>query len=109
MLRRHESIARCKLRCVESSRVSNINIKRELDLTEEQVQQVAEKMSEKLSREYGVDFSWKGHCAQIKGPGVTGTCEVSQGSIAIDLNLGFLVAAFKERIEQEIEGYLDRL
>lgn len=89
--------------------MSNISIKRELNLNEEQVQQVAQKMSEKLSREYGVDFSWSGHCAKIKGPGVTGTCEVSEGSIAIDLNLGFLVAAFKGRIEQEIEGYLDKL
>lgn len=42
-------------------------------------------------------------------PGVSGTLTVSPECFELDMQLGFLLGAFKDRIASEIEGKLDRL
>lgn len=89
--------------------MSTIKVERELDMTLEQVKEVADKVAEKFSREYGVRFTWSGNCAAISGPGLDGRCTVAEKGIAIQLNLGFLLAAFAPRIDEAVNRYLDKL
>ncbi len=42
-------------------------------------------------------------------PGVSGTLVVTKAQFALEANLGFLIGAFKDRIEDEIVQNLDRL
>jgi putative polyhydroxyalkanoate system protein len=78
-------------------------------MSREEVKKLAEKVGDKLEKEYGVCFSWSDYDADIKGPGVSGACNVGEGEIGIKLKLGFLASAFKEKIEEEVKRYLDKL
>ncbi len=89
--------------------MATINMQRELNLNKDQIQQLAEKVGEKLACEYGVQFSWSGHDANISGPGINGKCQVCDGSIGLQLTLGFLLTPFKDKVEREISSYLERL
>ncbi len=89
--------------------MANIVIQRKLNMEQEQIQQLAERVGEKLERQYGVQFNWSGHDARIQGPGINGTCQVCDGSIALDLKLGLLLSPFKEKVEKEIDSYLTRV
>ena len=86
-----------------------IKIERKLDMTVEQVKEVADKIAEKLSREYGVSFDWSGNCAKLNGSGLNGSCTVEDRAITIELNLGFLLKPFAPRIEEAVNRYLDKL
>lgn len=89
--------------------MTSVNVQRNLAMSKDQALQAAEKVADKLARDYGVNFSWRGDCADIKGPGVQGTCAVSEGLVDIQLTLGFLAAPFAVRVKEEINKYFDRL
>ncbi len=89
--------------------MSTINVQRRLNMSQDEVKSLAEKVGKKLEKEYGVNFAWTDCDAVIKGPGVSGTCRAGDGEISIQLKLGFLAMAFKSRIEDEVNRYLDTL
>ncbi|MCF7982695.1 MAG: polyhydroxyalkanoic acid system family protein [Pseudomonadales bacterium] len=89
--------------------MTSVNVQRKLNMSQAEARLAAEKVADKLAREYGVIFSWEGDCAAINGPGVKGSCEVSDGTVDIKLTLGFLVAPFAVRVKDEINKYFDRL
>lgn len=89
--------------------MSTINVQRQLNLSQDEVKKLAEKVGKKLEKDYGVSFSWKECDATIKGPGVSGACQAGEGEISIQLKLGFLAMPFKSRIEDEVHRYLDKL
>ncbi len=86
-----------------------VKVKRQLNMTTEQVKNVADKIADKLQQEYGVQFAWSGDSAVISGSGLKGRCNVSEECIEIELNLGFLLTPFALRIEKAINNYFDKL
>lgn len=89
--------------------MSTISVQRKLNMSQEEAKKLAEQVGNKLENEYGVCFNWKDSEAAIKGPGVTGACEVGEGDISIKLKLGLMALPFKSRIEEEVNRYLDTL
>jgi len=84
-----------------------MRIERDINQSPEDIKALACSVEEKLERDYGVTFNWDGYTAQVKGPGLTGVCDVQPGKLVIDLKLGFLASAFSGRIEEKLHRYLD--
>jgi len=71
--------------------------------------QWAEAVEEKFDMECTVIEGEDRDVVEFTRPGVDGTLVVTADSIDIDAKLGFLLGAFRSKIESEIERYLDEL
>jgi len=64
-------------------------------------------MAERLSEEYAVKSRWQGSTLHFDRVGLTGTLHLAAKEIMLDVQLGFLLGAFRESIAAEIERTLD--
>jgi putative polyhydroxyalkanoate system protein len=69
----------------------------------------AETVEEKFGMECTVIEGEDSDVVEFKRAGVDGTLLVTADAFDLDAKLGFLLGAFRQRIETEIEGYLDEL
>jgi putative polyhydroxyalkanoate system protein len=69
----------------------------------------AEHVEEKFGMECTVVEGDDSDVVEFKRAGVDGTLTVSGDAFELDAKLGFLLGAFRGKIESEIEGYLDAL
>lgn len=68
----------------------------------------AEKLAERLAREYDVRYQWKGDTLEFKRSGADGRIDVSEDRVHLQLNLGLLLSVMSGKIKSEIEEVLDR-
>lgn len=93
--------------------MADIHIVREHHLGLAAARKIAYTWAEQVEAEFGME------CTYEEGPsadqvcfsrtGVKGTLQVSKTAFALDAQLGFLLGAFKDRIEAEIVKNLDTL
>lgn len=64
---------------------------------------------QEMMAKYGVKANWKGHQANLKGLGVSGTIEVTNAAVVVTLKLGMLAKAAgidSDRLKKSIEKRL---
>ena len=64
---------------------------------------------QEMRAKYGVKANWKGHHANLKGLGVSGTIEVTSSAVIVTLKLGILAKAAgidSQRLQKSIEKRL---
>lgn len=90
-----------------------INIKREHQLGLQKARELARQWQEKGEEKYDLtcDCTVTDDADEIKfkRSGVSGKLRVTDSEFIMDAKLGFLLSAFKERIETEINKNLDKL
>lgn len=93
--------------------MSHIKIHRDHHLGHAGARKVAYKWAEQVETEFGMDCTYEeGHShdeVTFKRSGVTGTLKVSPHAFELDAKLGFLLGAFRDKIEREIVKNLDTL
>jgi putative polyhydroxyalkanoate system protein len=93
--------------------MSHIHIHRDHHLGHAGARKVAYKWAEQVETEFGMDCTYEeGHAhdeVRFKRSGVSGTLKVTPHSFELDAKLGFLLGAFRDRIEGEIVKNLDAL
>ncbi len=87
--------------------MSYIEIQRSHKLGIESAKALAEDLAQDLAKEFSIDHYWEDGVLFFQRTGVEGVIQVGEEEILVEAKLGFLLLAFKNRIEQEIEGYLD--
>jgi putative polyhydroxyalkanoate system protein len=61
-----------------------------------------------LAAKYQVTHQWAGNTLKVSRSGLDGTLEVTDTTVIINLNLGFLLSAVKGQIENAINAELDQ-
>ena len=93
--------------------MSEIHIHRTHSLGFAQARKVAFAWAEQAEQEFGMDCTYeegKSHdMVRFSRSGVTGTLDVSKDHFELQAKLGFLLGAFKGKIEEEIVKNLDAL
>jgi len=93
--------------------MADIHIKREHHLGLSGARKLAWRWAEQAEREFDMSCTYEeGKTAdevQFTRSGVNGTLKVTAERFELDARLGFLLGAFKERIESEIVKNLDTL
>jgi putative polyhydroxyalkanoate system protein len=89
--------------------MSDIKVVRKHSLSIEQAKKIAQKAADELAREYDLESEWNGDTLSFSRSGVDGEMAVSGNEIRIGVKLGFLLKAFKPRIQQHVENQLDEL
>lgn len=93
--------------------MANIHIRRNHLLGLSGARKIAWKWAEQAESEFGMRCTYEegGDCDEVAftRSGVDGTLTVSADHFELDAKLGFLLGAFKDRIEDEIVKNLDQL
>jgi putative polyhydroxyalkanoate system protein len=88
--------------------MSRIRLRRPHDLSAKAARQRVDRMAEALGRKFDAECAWQGDVLSIEHPNVSGTVTVGRKEIVLDAKLGFFLAMFRERVDAEIAGILDK-
>jgi len=93
--------------------LAHLHIRREHSLTLAAARKIAYAWAEHVEAEFGMECTYeegaKADQVTFKRSGVHGTLDVTQDHFELDAKLGFLLGAFRDRIEAEIVKNLDDL
>lgn len=93
--------------------MADIHIRRNHHLGLSGARKIAWQWAEQVETEFGMACTYEegGNCDEVvfSRSGVNGTLLVSADHFELDARLGFLLGAFRERIESEIVKNLDQL
>lgn len=87
--------------------MASINIHRTHRLSHERVVAAVNAVAEQLKDEYAVRSQWRGSTLHFERVGLTGTMHLAAKELKLDVQLGFLLSAFRDGIAREIERTLD--
>ena len=88
--------------------MSKICIERSHSLGLEVAREKVVEVEHKLQERYGLKTAWKGNTIHIDGKGVSGTLEVHDSSVRLDLKLGLALRVFAGKIKDSVEQAFDR-
>jgi putative polyhydroxyalkanoate system protein len=86
--------------------VSHIFIHREHGLPHARAIDAANRIATRLENEYGVLSRWEGSILRFERTGLSGKLALSGSELELEIQLGFLMSVFRERISQAIEQTL---
>jgi putative polyhydroxyalkanoate system protein len=87
--------------------MSDIVVRRTHGMTMKKARIAAEDIAAKLDEEFDLEYAWDGNTLEFRRTGVNGYLAVSKKEVEISVRLGFLMLAFRGRIEEEIHAYFD--
>lgn len=78
-------------------------------LSHDAAKQAAQEVADNLATEYGLTCKWQGDVLNFERSGVKGNLAVEQKSASISISLGFMLSAFKGRIEEQVTQNMQRV
>lgn len=88
--------------------MSRIYLRREHELTPKAARKKVERVAEVLSKRFDAACEWKGDVLSISHPSVNGKVVVGANDVVVEAKLGFLLAMFRDRIDEELVRILDK-
>lgn len=88
--------------------MSKIHLRREHDLTPKAARKKVERVAEVLAKKFDAECAWKGDVLSVIHPSVNGKVTVGKNDVVVEAKLGFLVAIFRDRIDEELVNILDK-
>ncbi len=88
--------------------MATIEIRKAYTMDSEHLKGELDDLAGKLGDHFSLECCWQSDsCMDFKRSGADGQINIDNEEVAIDINLGFLLQAFKGRIEQEIQDFVD--
>ncbi len=88
--------------------MSRIHLRRSHELSRRAARQRVARMADALSEKFGADCRWDGDRLSIEHPNVRGSVCVEDDEVVVEATLGFLLAMFRDRVDEELVRILDR-
>ena len=86
--------------------MSEIDIRHPHSMPAKQARKAVEQVAGKLAERFGMDYNWEGDTLHFCRSGVDGHIAMEPDQLHVRAKLGFLLAAMKGPIEQEIRRVL---
>jgi putative polyhydroxyalkanoate system protein len=87
--------------------VSRISISRDHKLSHAAAVKVVSALAEELKAEYGIVSRWSGSTLNFSRSGLSGSLSVEPARLLVEVELGFLLSGFRDKIAGEIKKKLD--
>lgn len=87
--------------------MSMIEFRREHALGMQKARTAAQRVAEEMEREFGMTAEWDGDVLRFSRTGVSGEMVVAEDHVELRAKLGFLLSAFKGRIEETLHQNFD--
>lgn len=88
--------------------MSKIHLRREHELTPKAARKKVERVADMLAKKFDAECAWKGDVLSVTHPSVNGKVTVGKNDVVVEAKLGFLVAMFRDRIDEELVRILDK-
>jgi putative polyhydroxyalkanoate system protein len=88
--------------------VSRINIRRTHDLTRTAARERVDHVAAFLGKRFDARCEWKGDTLAVTHPQVNGSITLGEREVVVEAKLGFVLAMFRDRIDEELVNALDR-
>ena len=88
--------------------MSNITLKRKHTIGLANAKVAAQQVADDLAQEYGMTSRWAGNTLSFTRSGVDGQLKVTKDEVVLDAKLGFLLSAFRHKIEAHINDNFDK-
>jgi len=89
--------------------MSDIRARKSHNLSLEDAKKKAQTLADQLQKEFQVDSQWQGNTLNFTRSGVKGTLDVTEQEVILDISLGFMLKAFKGKIQAEIDNNLGKM
>jgi len=66
-------------------------------------------LADQLQKEFQLDSQWQGNTLNFTRSGVKGKLDVTDKDVTVDISLGFMLKAFKGKIQAEIDKNIDKM
>ena len=87
--------------------MSRIHLRRSHELTAKAARDRVNRMAKALGQKFDAECSWQGNVLAIEHPNVTGTVTIEKNEIVVEAALGFILAIFRDRVDEELVRILD--
>lgn len=82
--------------------MADISITQQHQLSADAARAAAQKVADKLARDYGLQCRWDGDVLRFERSGVEGTLALEDRQAALRIKLGMLMGAFRSTIEAKV-------
>lgn len=89
--------------------MADVKARKTHNLSIDEAKQTAQQLADKLKNDYELESSWKGDTLVFNRSGLKGQLKVSDKDVDIEISLGFMLKAFKGKIQAEVDKSLDKL
>jgi putative polyhydroxyalkanoate system protein len=83
--------------------MADIDVQRDHALGLKKAKAAAQKVADEMAENFDMQSEWEGNTLHFSRSGVTGELKVTKNSVQMNAKLGFLLSAFKPKIEAQIE------
>jgi putative polyhydroxyalkanoate system protein len=87
--------------------MADIEVQRDHALGLKKAKAAAQKVADEMAESFDMESEWEGNTLHFSRSGVTGELTVTKNSVQMNAKLGFLLSAFKPKIEAQIEKNFD--
>lgn len=87
--------------------MSRIHLRRSHELTAKAARERVNRMAKALGQKFDAECSWQGEVLSIEHQNVTGTVTIGKDEIVVEATLGFLLAMFRDRVDEELVRILN--
>jgi putative polyhydroxyalkanoate system protein len=87
--------------------MADIEVQRDHGLGLKKAKAAAQKVADEMAENFDMESEWEGNTLHFSRSGVTGELTVTKNSVQMNAKLGFLLSAFKPKIEAQIEKNFD--
>ena len=88
--------------------MSRIYLRREHDLTPKAARKRVERIADALVKRFDAECEWQGDVLAITHPSVNGKVVVGKDEVVVEAKLGFMLAMFRDRVDEELVRILDK-
>ncbi len=88
--------------------MADINLHRKHKLGLKKAKDAAQKVADDLAESFDMESEWDGNTLSFSRSGVKGAMVVTKDAISVDAQLGFLLSAFKPKIEEHINSNFEK-
>jgi putative polyhydroxyalkanoate system protein len=87
--------------------MSNIHIKRRHRVPRDELRKRVERLAQDLKAKLNADYAWKGDSLRFKRSGASGSIDIAEDAIELNIKLGLMLSPMKGKIEESIKKNLD--
>ena len=89
--------------------MADISINQKHKLTHKKAKAADQKVVDQLAEEYGVTAEWDGDILNFQRSGVTGSLELLEHEVQLEIKLGFMLMAFSATIEEHVHKNMQKV
>lgn len=89
--------------------MSDIHAHKTHNLSLDEAKKTAQALADQLQKEFQLDSQWQGDTLLFTRSGVKGKLDVTDKDVSLDISLGFMLKAFKGKIQAQIDKNLDKM